>query len=138
MITLIAVISYFGFVCTGMYYFAIYRGKSALVLPGYILLVLLPVSVAVPIDFKYRIGVWVAALVPGILWMSKVRWLPGWFSGTHIINGYFALVSFSVFVLCLIKYNEPGWVYLCAPALAAGLLNLLRARETAYGSRGDV
>ena len=138
MLTWISVVTYFGFVLAGLFILAHGRERAILLLSAYALFILLPATIAVPLDVLQRIGVWIVALVPWILWKTRLRWLPDWFSGGVVLNGTFALVCFSIFLGCLVNHKDLAWIILCVPALVAGMLNSVRVKGNSYGSgRGD-
>ncbi len=139
MLTWISAITYFGFVLSGLYFLTHRRKRMALSLCGYGFFVLLPATIAVPMNGTLRVGVWLVAVIPWVLWKTGARRLPEWFSRSAVLNGTYALVCFSIFLGCLINHKDPSWMILCVPALAGGVLNLTRARGIIYSSgRGEL
>lgn len=139
MLTWISAITYFGFVLSGLYFLTHRRKRTVMSICGYGFFVLLPATIAVPLNGMLRVGVWLVAVILWILWKTEAGWLPEWFSHSAVLNGTFALVCFSIFLGGLINHKDPCWIILCVPALAGGMLNLARARGIIYGSgRGEL
>lgn len=138
MAEMIILVSYMGFAGVGGVLLRFSKGKSPWIFVLFLVFILFPASIGLPLALPVKILSWAIALLMICLFAIRPGWIPVWTSGSLIFTCYFGIVSTLVFFWLLIRQDQPCWVYLGSAALLAAILNIRKAIQKIRDGRGAV